>query len=76
MRMATARVTALNQAESIPKAPDTSMVLNFVPAKLPRSMTRQEWREAYRWLRIVSKTIEWQVANQLALRSIFGTGHL
>lgn len=34
------------------------MILYFQPQNLPRTMTREEWREAYRWVRITTKRLE------------------
>ena len=40
------------------------MIFYFDPSKLPRSMTRAQWKEAYRWLREVSRKVDAALAER------------
>lgn len=49
--------------------------LYFVPSKLPRTWTRQQWKEAYRWVRVTRKKLNEATAKRLAWLQIYGTTH-
>lgn len=42
------------------------MILEFNPSKIPRTMTRAEWRECSRWLRQCSRIIGRALTEQFA----------
>lgn len=52
------------------------MILYFVPEKLPRTMTKAQWKEADRWRRIVDKKLQQHLIGKMELLTqqiIFGT---
>lgn len=49
--------------------------LLFIPEKLPRTWTKKQWKEAYRWARQTRKILDKQIEQQLKLLAIYGTTH-
>ena len=49
------------------------MLLRFNPKSLPRSMTRQQWQAAYRWLRESDKRLKAEMDQRLDDMTLFGT---
>ena len=47
-------------------------ILKFNVAELPRTMTREQWLEAHRWLRVVSRKVEDELQNRIEQMIIFG----
>lgn len=45
----------------------------FVPSKLPRTWTKTQWKEAYRWVRVTRKELNKQAEKQMADFAAFGT---
>lgn len=56
------------------------VALYFVPSQCPRTWTKQEWKENYRWVRVMQKLLNAElekrrdiIAQQWADLAIFGT---
>ncbi|WP_439392347.1 hypothetical protein ACRQ5Q_22390 [Bradyrhizobium sp. PMVTL-01] len=49
-----------------------SLALVFRPEKLPRTMTRAQWRDSYRWLRKVRKELRRQAERDIEAAVMFG----
>jgi hypothetical protein len=41
-----------------------ALKLYFVPKKLPRTWTKKQWKEAYRWVRLTEKILDAQMEAQ------------
>ena len=49
------------------------MNLYFVPSKFPRTISRAEWREIWRWKRVVEKRLAEEMQKQSAALGAFGS---
>jgi len=49
--------------------------LYFNPQKFPRTITREEWREIWRWKRITEKKLREEMSRQLANLATYGITH-
>lgn len=52
-----------------------SLVLYFDPAKFPRTITRKEWKEIWRWKRMTEKALVKELEEQMLNISLFGCSH-
>lgn len=50
-----------------------SLQLYFVPSKVPRTITRKEWYDCWRWLRITRKKLAEQLEQERMMLSVYGT---
>lgn len=50
----------------------SNMELIFQPDRIPRTMTRQEWKEAYRWLRQTRNILKKNLEEQIHLLNVYG----
>lgn len=53
--------------------------LLFQPGRLPRTMTREEWREVWRWKRLTQKRLNQEaefIQSRLADVAIFGRSEI
>jgi hypothetical protein len=41
-----------------------ALTLNFVPSKFPRTLTRKEWKEIWRWKRMTEKRLDTALESQ------------
>ena len=48
------------------------MMLYFDPAKLPRSMTKAQWKDAHRWVRQTTKKLHAAMDERLAQVMLYG----
>ena len=51
------------------------MILVFDPTKLPRTMTRDEWREVHRWRRIADRRLRAETERRLVNMICYSTSH-
>lgn len=49
------------------------MLLVFNQASLPRTITKQQWKEIWRWKRVTEQRLKKSIEEQIALLSIYGT---
>lgn len=49
------------------------MRLTFNPDKLPRTMTRAQWHECYRWLRVVQRTVREHFEDAMMRAMLYGS---
>jgi hypothetical protein len=47
--------------------------LLFVPEKIPRTITRKEWYEMWRWKRVTEKKLKEEVEKQFNFLRTYGT---
>ena len=52
------------------------MQLYFVPTKLPRTMSRKEWKECDRWRRVTQKKLAEEMQKKIDMLATFGTTEL
>jgi hypothetical protein len=52
-----------------------SLQLYFVPQMFPRTITRKEWKEIWRWKRVTEKKLEKELEKQISNLVIYGCSH-
>lgn len=50
-------------------------LLCFDPKRLPRTLTKKEWKECYRWLRVVSNQISKEMERRMINLAMYGNSH-
>lgn len=50
-----------------------SLILHFNQTKIPRSVTRQEWKEIWRWKRITERKLNVTIQQEINDLVIFGS---
>lgn len=49
--------------------------LMFIPEKIPRTTTREQWRELSRWRRLAQKRMEADIDQRVQNLVLYGTTH-
>jgi hypothetical protein len=52
-----------------------SLVLLFDPAKFPRTITRKEWKEIWRWKRMATKELKKELEKRMHNALLYGSSH-
>lgn len=47
--------------------------LYWNPSKVPRTLTREQWKECYRWVRITRKRLREELQKQQQFLATYGT---
>lgn len=52
-----------------------ALALHFVPNKFPRTITRREWKEIWRWKRLAQKQLAEETEKRMLNFILYGTSH-